>query len=285
MTSLAIFEVPSRLFPHFSGYCRGSLLLAVFTLHSLVISIGLPLSLWANDAHFPDCESHRVGIGPSVYHLRRDRDGGSSQDGYLGGISIYYERIKPYGFYWSFEGSLAQGSIYGRSGGGSPLESVKRDTEVEGHLGYAFYPWGVFLTPFVGAGYFNGLNDFVSPSPMTIQYHNRFRYISLGLQGERCVSEKASLGFRIAIKYMTEGKSRISQDPMFEDAHLIVENRFQWYLDFPITIKWRAKKHLALKIAPLLRWRHYGGRENFPFDFYETDFRLIGINFFMVTHS
>lgn len=228
------------------------------------------------------CMHHRAVLGPEVYHMTRIRDGSTRQKGTLYGISLLYERIRHCGIYWGVEGNYARGDLRGHSAGGSSLKSHKRDADIEGMLGlnYQLSFWEdrcLSITPIFGAGYFNGKNVFVAPSPLELTYTTKFSYYLYGGIITFHWDENISAGVRFKIKTMIEGKCYVSDDPEVEDFSMVIENERQYDVEIPLqlTHRWQGI-HCHWLVAPFYRYRHYGDRENFPYDFYDTKFIMYG---------
>ena len=71
---------------------------------------------------------YRLSVGPEVYHLLRTKEGGSHQEGVLGGVQACVERWRPNGVYWGLEGYCANRvELHGHTASGR--EIVSRLTE------------------------------------------------------------------------------------------------------------------------------------------------------------
>jgi len=224
---------------------------------------------------------HRLSIGPECAYVERKREGGTKQKGVLTGGRILYDRLKYSGIYWAAEGYWIGGRLNGHSGGGSELLSHKRDSEIEGRLGYNFrmcylrrYIW---LTPFVAGGYFEGINRFKDPSPLEVTFRNTYQYMGAGALFKIELTSCFSFGIEYKMKFPIEPRSAITDDPDFDDETLIVEEKWIYDANFPITYSRCCKKfRLEASLIPFYRFRHYGGHMNYPFDFIDTKFNLYG---------
>lgn len=223
---------------------------------------------------------HNLFLGPEVYHSKRTKEGGSHQTGWLVGGRVLYERRAPCKLYWAFEGAYAYGTITGKTGAGKKLKSHLTDGEIEGHLGYTFcFPkiCRVTLTPYGGYGLFTSINDFVSPSPLHCKYFDNFQYALAGIDAYIPLGACLQAGVNFKAKFMTKGRSTVTEDDDYDDITLLMSNKTQYEVELPIRYKtcWKHCK-IMMDIAPFARWRHFGGRVNFPFDFIDTKFRIYG---------
>lgn len=222
-----------------------------------------------------------IYLGPEVYHLTRTKEGGTKQKGYLYGLRGGYDRIKRYRLYWGIEGYFAKGQIRGKSGSDAKLVSDILDSEIEGRFGYTFHRKTCFqasFTPFIGYGYFYQTNHFKHPSPLHLHFRDTFQYLVGGFISKFYINPCWNVGITFKAKYSIDGKSKITHDPDFDDMTIQMSDKMQYSVDFPINgvFCW-CNRMLDLSLVPFYQFRHYGGRENFPFDFIDTKFRIYGV--------
>jgi hypothetical protein len=244
------------------------------TLLLLVLINGNLLAFW------PFNESPEVFIGPEIYHLKRTREGGSSQSGWLYGGRALYERRKSFGFYWAADGYYASGTITGKNSLHNTLKSRLTEAEAEGRLGFSLCiracPKFTF-TPYGGYGGYYCKNDFKHPSPFTYTFRDSFEYALGGfitsIRFNPCL--EACVDFKV--KYMLNGISHISHDPDNDHISLKINDQLQYELAIPIGYSycWRGRL-VKIYAAPFYRFRHFGGMLNYPFDFLDTKFRSYG---------
>ncbi|MFQ5729470.1 MAG: hypothetical protein ACE5GN_03825 [Waddliaceae bacterium] len=229
---------------------------------------------------WPIKHPHYLFIGPEIYHLKRMRKGGSKQTGWLYGGKTIYERYKRCGFYWVLEGYYSLGRITGSTASGKRLKSDLTDREIEGRLGYSFCirKWrNLTLTPYGGYGYFYSKNDFHHPSPLPCEFHNRFNYGSAGLAAAICLTPSLEATANIKAKFMLKGKSRVKDDPDYNNVTLQMNNETQYEVEAPLRYYTCCRGwNIVASIAPFYRFRHYGGHANYPFDFIDTKFHIYG---------
>jgi hypothetical protein len=226
------------------------------------------------------CPQHLFYLGPEAYYLRRAKEGGTKQHGVLYGVRGGYDRIKRYRLYWGIEGYYATGRIRGRSANHHKLVSDLQDSEIEGRLGYTFQgKTGLCasFTPFGGAGYFYQINKFRKPSPLNLHFRDTFSYAVVGFLSNFTVKPCLKVGVNFKVKYMLNGRSKIQKDPDFEDHTIQMTNKEQYSLDLPMSYAFYLRQcYFDLSFVPFFQYRHYGGRENFPFDFIDTKFWVYG---------
>lgn len=213
--------------------------------------------------------------------MKRKIQGGSWQKGTLYGIRGGYARRKCYGLYWGVDALYSFGDLSGRTRTGNPLESHMYETQVEGRLGYSLsYCRAVChpsVTAYAGYGYLHSINKFRPPSPIPCHFRNRVEYFAAGFLSCVAVGECLRVGVDGKVKWMVEGKRKIAHDPLFPDLYMQMENEVHYEVDVPIAFStcWWGQP-VEVKFTPFYRLRHYGGKENFPFDFSDTRFNLWG---------
>lgn len=228
-------------------------------------------------------ESNIVTIAPEYYYLKRDRDGGTKQSGSSGGIRVSYDHIKRYKFYWGGQAFYGTGILDGHTGSGDKIRSRWTDEMVEGYLGYTFQtkaaPYFSF-TPLGGCGYFCEINRFISPSPLHLKFTTSFGYFAYGFLSSAMVTPCLSVGLNARFRTPWETHCKVTDDPEFDDIKQLVGEKLQYRIEVPIVYQ---KKFICglveFGLMPFYEVREYGGRENFPFDFFKTKINIYGINF------
>ncbi len=250
----------------------------------------LPAHAWCLPDEWRPCRlldgPHRISVGPQFYHVKRLRDGGSRQTGWLCGLRGSYERLKPNAFYWAAEGSWAQGSIDGTTASGTRIKSDMMDSEVEGRLGYNIH-WHCGLcwafTPFVGAGYYHGENRFVHPSPLEVLFVDTFKFGTAGFLLRAWCDDCWTVGFNFKVRQMYEGRDKVV-DPEVPNTTTIIEDKMHYICELPIQRRICIYgRECYASVVPFYEHRHLGGREDFPFDFIDTKYKIHGVRLFLGT--
>lgn len=228
------------------------------------------------------CKANTLAIQPELAYLTRKREGGTRQTGYLGGVRVNYDRIKRYKFYLGLQGCFSSGTIKGHTGTHSKIKSRWTDELIEGNVGYTFqykYFPHFSLTPFIGGGYYRETNKFVSPTPLHLKFITEFPYLSYGFLSSVCFNNCLSIGLNARFKTPWEINCHVKNDPDFDKFKLLVGEKLQYRIELPITYcRPILCNFLELGLIPFYELRAYGGRENHPFDFFETKITLIGFN-------
>jgi len=240
------------------------------------------LVLSANFLHANEWEktySDAIYAGPEIYYVKRTKEGGAKQTGTLFGARIGYDHIKRYKLYWGAEALWAQGILNGKNDI-IHLKSQLTDINVEARIGYTFQSkcWRcASFTPFIGAGYFWEKNYYKHPSPLAVHFDNEFSYIPVGFLSQIFLTPTFSLGLNAKIRFLLDGSQKVSHDPEHDNMTLHYDERLQYRIELPMTyfINWKCTT-LAICLEPFYEFREYGHRANFPFDFFETKFQLIG---------
>lgn len=223
---------------------------------------------------------HEFSIGPDVYHLKREREGGTHQDGWLGGVRFDYERLKDNGIYVAADVRFAAGSLNGESSRGATLESTVKEFEVEGDLGWTLgFCLGkpMMVTPYIGYGYFWSSNDFHSPSPFTAQFRDTYGYAAVGLVAAVEIYPCLTLGANFKARWMSDAKQKISGGPTGGDVVFKIGERWLYGIDLPISYHFEACGRCWLaSVVPYWQQRDYGGTESVAGDFIETHYVLYG---------
>lgn len=225
---------------------------------------------------------YKGSIGPEIYHVRRTREGGTSQKGTLAGVRGSLERIGRYKWYLGVEGLYARGTIRGHSGTDLKLKSKLTDAQIEGRAGYTFQGkcWlRPAFTPFIGYGYLEEENDFKSPSPLLVKFRNEAQYVSFGFLSTLTLSEDFTIGFNLKAKSLVDPVCHIKTDPVFGHLKMQFKDEILYRFELPIYYDfYRCCQVFELGLVPFYERRHYGGRENYPFDFLDTKLNIWGFN-------
>lgn len=226
---------------------------------------------------------HKFSIGPEIYHLQRIREGGTKQDGWMYGLKVSYEMIKRYCFYFGIEGLYAKGNLKGHTGFDDRLKSSFTDQSIEARFGYTFQG-KCFLqpafTPFVGYGYLKETNKFHDPSPMLLKFITTYRFIAYGFLSGVAPNDQLNIGFNFKSWTPIHARTKVTDDPeMDEDISMLMGERFNYRIELPVFYRFLpCNDHLEVGLVPFYELRHYGKRENFPFDYFDTKLRMWGIN-------
>lgn len=224
--------------------------------------------------------SQKLYVGPEIYSVRRVRAGGSWQTGVLYGGRFGWERIQCASLYGCLTAVYAGGTLRGKSGSGSTLYSHFTDFEGEARIGYTFMKRKgrcCYFIPFIGLGCVSDTNHFVPPSPLTLQFHDFIKYVSFGFLADMRVLPCFDVGLTLILKSMFKGTCNTSGDAGAENTSLRMTNKLQYEVDLPLTWAISKRKEIfTLSLVPFYEFRHYGGRENFPYDFLATKFYIYG---------
>lgn len=220
-----------------------------------------------------------LNVGPEIYHIKRIRHGGTHQKGFLYGATMQYEHLSEYGLYLSAQARLAYGQLTGLSGKGQRISSHQLDSDLEGCLGgsYSFHKFT--LAAFGGGGYYYGMNKYEHPTPIHLKFRDTFSFLTLGSLIQWNPDEGVILTLAHKVRFMIDGCSKIMNDPHY-DAHALPMNEQRHY-EISLSqsfIRPLKKGFYAVSFTSFYRYRHYGERANFPFDFIDTKFIIYGIN-------
>lgn len=219
-------------------------------------------------------------IGPEIYHVKRLKEGGAQQSGNLYGVRIGYDRIKRYKFYWGIDALWAQGILTGKNDRKDHLKSQMSDLNVEARLGYTIQSkcWRcASITPYVGGGYFEEINNYKHPTPLPVHFKNKFTYIPFGFLSQIFVYPFFSVGLNVKIRYLIEAEQEVTNDPKYKKLKQHYEENFQYRIELPFNYFFCWKSFpLAIGIVPFYEYRHYGHRANFPFDFLDVKLEFYG---------
>lgn len=227
-----------------------------------------------------------VYAGEESFYFWRLRDGGTKQEGRIDGIRVGIDRLKPYGWYIGADFLYAHGSIRGKTGRGSPLSSELTDEIYEIRFGYTLQNNTCrrpFITPFVGWGHFKEVNNFHPPSSLPCKFTDTFNFVAAGFLSGVNFTPLLSMGINFKVKFMQDAKSEVTEDPLYDDVTLEIENETLYRLEVPVTFTpCDAFLGLGGQITPFYEFRHFGGREGYPFNFKDTKFHLAGIRLSLV---
>jgi hypothetical protein len=226
---------------------------------------------------------HQFAIGPEIYHLKRIRKGGTSQDGTLYGGRATYEHIGRYLVYWAVDTAYAIGTLDGHSGNGSKLRSRFSDFWVEGRFGYTFQSKSAScaqFTPFVGWGYFIEKNNYIHPSPLRFHFKNTFNYAAFGALTKAYIRTYLTIGLNVTGRISLDGRMKVTHDPDFDDSTLRYENKIHCRASIPLSyLVCIGGCPAEFRLAPFYEYREYGKHHNVPFDFPDTRIKIFGVDF------
>jgi len=226
-----------------------------------------------------------ITAGTEIYRFVRNREGGTFQDGPLKGVRIGFDRIKRYGIYLGADYFYGEGDINGKTATGRQLCSNLRDNIVEIRLGFTFQQdtkQTPFFTPFAGWGYFHEVNEFFPPSPLPCTFTDTFHYVVAGFLSGINFTPLISMGVNFKLKFMQDAKSVVSDDPVYDTVTLMIKDEILARLDLPFYYHPKILLRLGIELAPFFEYRHFGGREGFPFNFKDTKFYLYGARIALV---
>lgn len=235
----------------------------------------------------PVCfNGHIFSIGPELYHINRTRQGGTRQHGNAIGVRATYDHIKRYRLYWGGQAFYGSGILRGHTGSKDDIHSRLTDEQIEGSLGYTLgtknFPYFLF-TPFAGYGYFKERNKFNPPSPLSVTFSTDFQYIPFGFLSSAMVNSWLRVGLNARFRWLWDAHCKVTHDPEFGRLKLLVEDRIHYRIELPfVYCRPLFCQLLEVAIVPFYERRTYGGRENYPFDFFETKLRIYGINFQLI---
>ena len=223
---------------------------------------------------------HGASFGPIAFYFKRDRVSGSRQEGGLYGIYVQYERIQPSAFYWGIDYYFAVGELNGTGSFGDALTSDFKEWEVEMHAGYTwplFCMRPILITPFGGLGYYEAENQFVPPSMVSWEYDTNYSFATFGLLVRIGLSCRWVIGVRAKGRYTFHPRCKVKGDPINGTVVQLIENEMHYSVELPIEYAcFDDGRDFEVIFAPFYGFRKLGGRENFPADFYTTDYTLLG---------
>jgi hypothetical protein len=219
-------------------------------------------------------------VGPEGYYLKRTRKGGTKQTGAMWGGQAGFDFIRRNSFYWGAEGYYATGRLEGHSGSGNKIKSRNQEWELEGRVGYTLQtecaPYYT-VTPFVTYGYFEETNKYLKDFPFSVRFRNKFEYVGGGILSSVFITPSINVGLQFKVSYMVKGVQHVSNDPEYQHFSIEIDNRLQYDVELPINYITSAYcQPFAVSLVPFYRFRNYGGRRGYPFDFFETKFDLVG---------
>lgn len=222
-----------------------------------------------------------INVGPEVYGIKRLKQGGTYQNGRMDGLRAGFDRIKSYGWYLGADYLYASGRLKGETVTGRTLKSVMTDQIFEVRGGFTLqqntngYP---FFIPFLGAGHFKEINDFKPPSPLTCKFADSFNYAACGFLSGVNLNPLLSMGINFKVRLMLDGQSHVTNDPKFNEVHLTMLEETHYRVELPITLMPpNTLGDSFFQLVPFYEFRHFGGREGFPFNFIDTKFHLYGL--------
>lgn len=244
-----------------------------FFFQSLLLFIGYFFPMQCEGGDSP----HQFYAGPEIYHVKRLRSGGTRQGGMLYGARIGYDYLKRYKIYVGGDVLAATGTLRGVNGNRDTLKSRFTDFDIEGRVGYTLAQKCSpcpSITPFIGYGYAEELNKFISPSPLQVHFKTFYQYVSYGFLAKTHVSERWDMGVNFKAKYLVDARNRVTHDSEYDSFTMRVGPETHYRVELPISYEF--KDRFFVQFVPFFEYRHYGKQANYPFDFFETRFRIYG---------
>lgn len=228
------------------------------------------------------CKGSSLTLSPEIYHVKRKREGGTSQNGESFGIRVNYDYIKRYNIYLGLQAFYGRGVLHGHNGNRDKLRSRLTTRLGEGNLGYTFqmkcFPH-LSITPFAGFGNFKETNSFSPPSPLQVKFTTKFNYVSFGFLSSSFVAPAFSVGLNARLKYPLDTKCKITGDSSNQTFKQIVGDKIHWRIELPVTYFGMGLcRGLEAALMPFYERQLYGARENYPFDFFKTTYSIYGID-------
>jgi len=175
---------------------------------------------------------------------------------------------------WSAaEISWARGELSGVNSANAVTFSIASDKECELDVGYTLSRF----TPFIGYGRFVSSTEFVEPSPILCSFRHTGSFAVCGINLLSQLTECLHYEVRAKARYMYDGKQTIVREQGVDSITLAMRNKMHYEIELPITYSFSLSQTVcATTISPFYRYIHFGGRENFPFNFQETKYRIMG---------
>jgi hypothetical protein len=222
----------------------------------------------------------QLSAGPEIYHFRRVREGGTFQYGQINGIRLVFDRIKRYGWYIGADFLWAEGNLKGKTALGLNFRSELSDEIFEVRAGYTLQQSDknrAFFTPYAGWGHFKEINHFLPPSPLPLKFTDSFDYIAVGFLSGVNFTPLLSMGVNFKLKFMQDAESHVTNDPVFNEVTLLIKDEMHIRVDIPFTMNSQPSGlGFNFLFSPFFEFRHFGGREGFPFNFRDTKYYLYG---------
>lgn len=230
--------------------------------------------------------SYQFYVGEESAYMWRTRDGGTKQSGRLDGVRLGADRIMPYGVYVGGDFIYATGKLRGQTSRGAPQSSIITDEIVEGRIGFTLQKPSLrapFFTPFAGWGYFKEINSFRPPSPLPITFTDTFNFAVVGFLSGVNLTPLLSMGVNFKVRFMQHAESIVSDDPLYDDVTLLIDEETLYRLEAPLTLTpYNSFLGIGGQLVPFYEFRHFGGREGYPFNFRDTKFNLVGLRLALI---
>ena len=224
---------------------------------------------------------HELTLGPQVYSLKRERQGGTFQKGFLYGGYLNYQRLRWNGFYAEGNVSYASGDLKGKTASGASLKSTLNEFLSEGTLGWTFgltLGKPISITPYAGYGTFRSTNEFRHPSPLLCRFEDTFQFPIIGIYGLVYWTPCLSFGVNFKARWMEGAKEKVSGDEEMGTLEMMIGDNWLYELQLPITYQFNWNGYcLNANLIPFWDRRDFGGREGYPMDFIQTRYTIYGL--------
>ncbi len=225
----------------------------------------------------------QFSVGMESAHIKRMRDGGTQQNGRIDGIRLSYNRLQR--FYFGGDYFYGSAKLIGHTGSQRPISSILTDKVYEGRVGCSFSDKNHFFFLFSGYGYYHEVNDFFPPTPIPFKFTDTFNYIPVGFLSGVYSSSLLSMGFSFKMMFMQKAQTKISDDPAHDDVVLKMNEEINVRIELPLVLSPSCTRmNLRFSLTPFYEFRHYGGREDYPSDYLDTKFILLGARIALVAN-
>lgn len=221
-------------------------------------------------------------FGPEVYYMKRYRAKGYEQTGRMDGLKAGFDRIKRYGWYIGGEYLYATGTLRGisaplKSGLRKPIKLDVIDQTYEGRVGYTLQKTvcSPFFTPFIGYGHFEEISRFIPPTTSLLTYRDTFDYVSGGFLSGYKWCDLLSMGLNFKAEFMINTETHVAHVPRRGEVEMTMNPAIQMRVEIPMRLF--PECCLSADIVPFYEFRHFGGRDGYPYNYCDTKFNLIGM--------
>lgn len=230
------------------------------------------------------CPLHaEFSLGMESSRIKRMRSGGTKQDGFLNGVRLSYDYFNR--LYLGADYFRGSSRLDGHTGRNRQITSILTDRTYEGRVGYCFLDGGHFFSFFSGYGKFHEVNDFYPPTPVPFTFINTYSYIPVGFLSGVYLTSLVSMGFNFKVMFMRDAKSTVSDDPGRADVVLNMNEEINVRIETPFMLfPEHTRMNIRFSFVPFYEFRHYGGREGYPFNYIDTKYNLLGARVALVAN-
>lgn len=236
--------------------------------------------------------NNSITVNP-LFGFAKLKQGKLKNDGWLYGIRGNYDFIPANNIYLGLEIGYKAGDMRGKLKD-SPYFSLNPDTQLleiddktksqysdfwaEGRIGFNFgclNAYSGYIAPYFVIGYEREQDDYISPSPLDLDYKLYYGYLGAGLISSMGLIENLRVGVNCKFKWLFNYSSKTGGEDYIKDKKISCGSCFHWSIEIPID--YYITPNIFIGIVPFYEYKNYKRHEyNLEENKKKVDFNMYG---------